>query len=251
MMNENAYGHLKRLRWIVSHRRGEDRVVEIGCGTGRMIALPLALMGYRLIGVDPDGESIAFGQELFRRSGIDPGILRKGDMSSIDFLADVVIASEVIEHLCDRDLVNGVNALRHMVKQGGKLLVTVPSGYGWFELESLLWSKARLGKLFERARVDTIYRKLKKRFFGPDVEDFTPSTLSASPHVQRFTYRSIQRYLEDSGFEIIDSTGSVFFAGPFSNLFFTGIGPAMRLNCLIGSCLPTIASGFYIACRRR
>jgi hypothetical protein len=55
--------------------------------------------------------------------------------------------------------------------------------------------------------------------------------------------------LVGQGFEVINITGSVLFAGPFSNMLFTGVTSIMRLNCALGRLFPRIASGFYIACR--
>ena len=75
------------------------------------------------------------------------------------------------------------------------------------------------------------------------------STLDSSPHVQRFTYDTIQDLLLGQGFEITDRTGSVLFAGPVSNMLFTGMVPVMKLNCALGQRLPRFASGFFMGCR--
>jgi hypothetical protein len=55
--------------------------------------------------------------------------------------------------------------------------------------------------------------------------------------------------LVEHGFEVLSVTGSVMFAGPFSNLFFTGIAPIMKINSLLGQLMPRLAAGFYICCR--
>ncbi len=43
---ENIYGHRQRLYWLRDHLRTEDRAVEFGCGTGRLITIPLRAWGY-------------------------------------------------------------------------------------------------------------------------------------------------------------------------------------------------------------
>ena len=51
---ENVYGHLQRLQWLRAYLKPEDRVVEFGCGTGRLITVPLRSWGYDVTGVDLD-----------------------------------------------------------------------------------------------------------------------------------------------------------------------------------------------------
>jgi SAM-dependent methyltransferase len=247
--NENIYGHLKRLRWIISNLNKGDTIVELGCGTGTMITLPLSKLGFQITGVDPDEESISFGQTLFKNEGVDPQILRASDITALKVAPNVVIASEVIEHLSDRDLPLVVNAIRRILSPGGKLLVTVPNGYGWFELEKWLWFKCGLGCAIEKTRLDVLWRGVKHRFLRAEPENNTRSTLSNSPHVQRFTFRSIQQLLLNYGFEVFDKVGSVLIAGPFSNLLFTGLRPVMNWNNTIGSKLPILAAGFFVGCR--
>jgi len=246
---ENIYGHLKRLRWIISHLRKEDVIVELGCGTGTMITLPLSKLGFRVIGIDPDEKSISFGQTIFRNEGLNPHVLKAVDISALNVAPDVVIASEVIEHLSDTDLKRVVYMIHRVLKPGGKFLVTVPNGYGWFEMEQWLWFKCGIGRILERTRGDVLCRKFKHRFLGAEPEDYTPSSLSNSQHVQRFTFRSVQQLLLSHGFELIDKVGSVLIAGPLSNLFFTGLRPVMNWNNIMGSKLPELAAGFFIGCR--
>jgi len=249
MIKENIYGHFKRLQWIISHITGTDSIVELGCGTGYMISLPLIEMGYSIYGLDTDKHSIAFGQELLKKEGFNPKNLRVMNLSELDLIPDVIIASEVLEHIPDRDLINILTTLKEKLKSGGLLLITLPNGYGWFEMESFVWFKTGIGKFLEVSKLTGLVSRLKCLIFGADIEPLYPSTLSNSYHVQRFTYNSIRQLLENNGFEVMGSTGSVLFAGPFSNLFFTGIKPIMKINCILGHWFPRFASGFYISCR--
>lgn len=252
MISENIYGHRKRLHWIVSHINKSDTIVEFGCGTGYMISLPLAKMGYNIVGIDTDEESIAFGQEIFRKEGLDPNVLKAMDISELNFVPDVVIASEVLEHISDEELDKTLYFIRSKLVRGGRLFVTVPNGYGWFEMESFLWFKARLGILLKWLQITRAIKGLKHLFFGLDSKIpyyKYPSTLSGSAHVRRFTYWSIQRLLQSHGFEISDIAGSVLFAGELSDLLFTGIKPLMKFNCLLGNLFPVLASGFYVFSR--
>jgi ubiquinone/menaquinone biosynthesis C-methylase UbiE len=48
MIKENVYGNAKRLKWILPHIRKDLSIIELGCGTGYMICLPLKKMGYSI-----------------------------------------------------------------------------------------------------------------------------------------------------------------------------------------------------------
>jgi SAM-dependent methyltransferase len=250
LIPENVYGHSKRLEWIVGHLQKDMTIIELGCGTGSMISIPLAVHGYQVVGVDMDHQSIEFGRKLLHAHGLSASILRRQKMQDVGFKPDVLIASEVLEHLHDEELEKVLIEIKNKLAHGGVLLVTVPNGYGWFEMESFLWFKTGVGWLLQRTRIAGTVEWIKSVLFGcRRGEPYPPSTLADSPHVQRFTYQSIQRLLAKHGYEVLSATGSVLFAGPFSNLIFTGIAPVMKINCLLGKWMPRFSAGFYVACR--
>ena len=119
LLKENIYGHAKRLKWIIDCVVREEIVVEFGCGTGSMISLPLIKMGYSIYGLDTDKNSIAFGHDLFRKEGFDPKNLKLMDLSELDLIPDVIIASEVLEHMRGKDLVKALCIIREKLKADG------------------------------------------------------------------------------------------------------------------------------------
>lgn len=248
---ENIYGHSKRLKWIVSHIDRTGTIIELGCGTGYMITLSLAEMGYSILGIDLDEKSIRFGRKIFQDKGLSPDIVHNVDIADLDVSTDVIIASEVLEHITTSQLPHVLFLINKRLKPGGQFLVTVPNGFGWFEIEKYLWFDLSIGRVLTILKLPQIISKVKKILLGPNIDFEYPSTLSDSPHVQRFTLKSILAVLNENDFEIIDSTGSVLFAGPFSNLFFTGIKPVMKINCALGKWFPRIAAGFYVACKKK
>ena len=251
---ENVYGHMQRLDWFAQHIAPSDRVVEFGCGTGYMITYPMRVRGYDVHGVDIDATSVEYGQALLERAGIDPGVLRPVDLRDVEGDWDAVIASEVFEHLDDPTLDASLRLIHDKLRPGGKLLVTVPNGWGWFELEALLWNRLGVGKLLIRRGTrgaDTgVIAQTKRRVTDDYVADALPSTLAQSPHVRRFTLRSVQRVVAEHGFRIEEARGSVLVCGPLSDLALTGIEPVMRHNRRLARRFPAVAAGFYVAASR-
>jgi SAM-dependent methyltransferase len=252
LVRETVYGSRKRLTWVLRHATRSDELLEVGCGTGYMLCRPLARLGYRIAGIDLDRASIERGQELLRGEGLDPSILSCRPLGAVSSRPNVIIVSEVLEHLHDEELSSLLSDIRAHLDRGGRLLVTVPNGFGWFEMEQFVWWKLGIGSLLFRSGFCHLVEKTKIRRLGAEaVDPGPPSTLSSSPHVQRFTMASITRRLTDAGFEITDARGSVAVSGPFSNLFFAGLDPLLDANGRIGDRLGSLASGYFVSCRGR
>lgn len=252
---ENIYGHVQRLEWLRRHLSTSDRTVEFGCGTGYMITYPLRARGYDVIGVDIDAGSVNYGREVLEAAGMDPEALRAVDLRDVDGTFDAVIASEVLEHLDDAVLHTSLGLIADKLRPGGKLLVTVPNGWGWFELEALLWNRLGVGEfVLRRAARGAAHGALahaKQELTDSYVAESCASTLAQSPHLQRFTFTTIQRTLAAHGFEVVEARGSVLVCGPLSDLAFTGMQGLMRYNRRLGIALGRLASGFYVAAIRR
>jgi SAM-dependent methyltransferase len=248
---ENVYGHVKRLHWIRDRLRPGDRAIELGCGTGYMLTLPLRTWGHDVRGIDLDEASIARGREIMVAAGQPSDALQASHLRDVDRPLDAVIASEVLEHIDDAALAETLALIRERLRCDGLLLVTVPNGYGWFELEALLWDRTPLGWLFRLGPVQGLAQRIRFKLAGEAYVDAVhPSTVADSPHVRRFTLRSLNATLESAGFAVECKSGSVMFCGPFSHTLFTGIEPFMRRNAWLGDRFPRFAAGFYVAARR-
>jgi 2-polyprenyl-6-hydroxyphenyl methylase/3-demethylubiquinone-9 3-methyltransferase len=98
-------------------------ILDIGCGGG-IVAEPLAKLGANVTGIDPAEENIAAAKLHAEKSGFAlsykattiEAIAERGDTF------DIVIASEVVEHVADLNLFIGCAA--KAVKPGGLLIVT-------------------------------------------------------------------------------------------------------------------------------
>lgn len=98
-------------------------VLDIGCGGG-LLAEPLTRLGARVTGVDPGESNVAIARWHAGLSGleIDYQVTTVEDLAAKSARFDVVIASEVVEHVLDQP---GFTAtICGLVKPQGMLLVS-------------------------------------------------------------------------------------------------------------------------------
>src|SRR5215207_3613525 len=159
--HENLWAYLKRLRFVqqvitdsFSDRAADSlRVLDVGCGNGSELALPLALLGFQVTGIDIHAPSVEHARQL----GVDVTNLsyvcgRVEELKSPPY--DMVILSEVLEHLSEPRFLL-LAAIEHLNKNG-IIIVTVPNGYGEFEIDSWFFRVFRLQRI-----VDAVARNSK------------------------------------------------------------------------------------------
>jgi len=99
-----------------------SKVLNVGVGEG-YLEERLHELGYQVSTVDPDGRAIA----RITLKGIDAIQGRVEDLSDFpDQCFDVVVASEVLEHLSTDQLNEGLGEVSRVLKAGGHFIGTVP-----------------------------------------------------------------------------------------------------------------------------
>ena len=101
---------------------GIHEVLEVGCGTGVVLAeLQRLFPAGRVIGMDLFEEGLAYARKRFG------GTLIQGDVSTYEFgrSFDLIGAFDVIEHLDDDGKI--LRRLWEQLRPGGHLIVTVPA----------------------------------------------------------------------------------------------------------------------------
>lgn len=198
-MLETSYGDVKRLAFLrrIIDLRVPMAVLDIGCGTGARVTRPLAeaFPSIRFVGVDADEKSIAWARD----SNQDLGNLSFSSPRSLsaDQRFDLVIASEVIEHVADPP--GFLLDLRSRLTAKGAIALTLPNGYGPFEAMALTECLLRLSGL------QRVLRWLKYKTLGrsvpPDASDV--DTLAVSPHVNFFGFREVTGLFAATGFRVL------------------------------------------------
>lgn len=121
----HASRHDDLLFWI-GMASGARHVLELACGTGR-IAIPLAVKGAHVVGVDNDGSMLAQARRNARGAGVDiewvQADMRRFELGRDDFDL-VVIAFNGINHLLTlEDALACLRSARRHLAPNGRLVI--------------------------------------------------------------------------------------------------------------------------------
>ena len=215
---ENFYGHLKRLNWIQNQTTIGETILEVGCGTGAFITTPLILSGRDVYGVDIGGKSIQEANRIARLNGVKEQRFFCKDVAEVDGQYDVVICSEVLEHISDEEQDIFVSQLCNHVRPGGKLIITVPNGKGSYEIGQKYFKKPVECLIKLLRPFSQIEKKIKRGLLyilkkNKEIEKSAGSsalpkemylTFTDSPHIQRFSVDDILDIFLHRGFVLLD-----------------------------------------------
>jgi GT2 family glycosyltransferase/tetratricopeptide (TPR) repeat protein len=149
------------LEYILHEIRRQDpvrtlRILDIGCGRGWLTNLASSYGTCE--GVEPVAGVVEYARRLFPALRFEVGtpesVLAKPDFTPFD----IVLCSEVIEHVPHPHKAEFVTQLSHLLAKGGYLVLTTPRGEMWEEWSRIAppnqpvedWvTEQQLGELFE------------------------------------------------------------------------------------------------------
>lgn len=129
-----------------------DRVLDVGCGNGRLIQALLLKKIYYL-GLDQSDALLAFARQKYPDKTFRQGdILRLGEVPEMNF--DLVFAVAVLHHLPGPDLQTAaLRQLKNKIKPGGRIIILVWNMRAQKKFRRLIW-KFSLLKLIGKNRMD-------------------------------------------------------------------------------------------------
>jgi|CXWL01.1.fsa_nt_gi SAM-dependent methyltransferase len=237
-MIENTYGMKKRLDFVMQiiSQFKPKRVLDMGCGTGANLTALLAkhFFNTQFIGIDSDRKSIEFSQ-------------RENAYSNLQFMLDeyldslgkfdLVIASEVIEHVEEPEAF--LVCLKNCLTENGKIILTLPNGYGPFEVVSFIETVMQLSGIY------SLLLTIKKKLCGVSMIIGSVDTLAISPHINFFSYQEIRKIIKNCGLEILKYQPRTFLCGFGFDQLLKG-NKVINWNSNIANSLPPIMSSGWM-----
>ncbi|MCL6524173.1 MAG: methyltransferase domain-containing protein [Thermoflavifilum sp.] len=216
-----------------------SRVLDVGCGNG-VISRYLGRLGFQVLGIDVSEKAIEQARKLNVWSHVQFEVMDAEKLSVEAHQFDAIICSEVLEHLHHPDIL--LKHLKKLLKDNGKLIVTVPNGYGPRELfvtKPILHLRSRQGPAWRC--IQSI-----KRFLG-----YQGTTVQSSAedldHVQFFTRKKLLQLAESEGFKITKWSKSNFIEDVFPISFFSKRFPLLqKIDCWLADLLPYFCTGGFL-----
>ena len=205
----------KQAQMLVDVAKGAARplrAVDLGCGEGTWTAMAAdvarrAGIDVTILGFDWSVAALhqarGHGLQVVRSSLEHPGV-PLGARS-----VDIVIVSEVIEHLVDTDTV--LAEARRVLVPGGSLLLSTPNLAAWYNRAGLLFG---MQPVFTEVSLQGIYGRPGREVVG---------------HLHVFTRRALAELLAAHGFEAVRIVGAPYHDVP------RPLRPLDRLACLVPS----------------
>ena len=190
---DRARRQARMLAGMLRDVTGPAVIIDLGCGDGSALAIAAEHNpAHRFAGIDWSGDALrqaqAAGLTVIRAS------VSGASLPIADGAADVVIMSELIEHLVDPD--GAVAEARRILRPGGSLMLSTPNLAAWYNRGLLAFG------------IQPIFSEVSLRgVFG------RPGRVVAG-HLRLFTRRALTEFLTASGFCCVTVTGARYHDVP-------------------------------------
>jgi SAM-dependent methyltransferase len=204
---DRARRQARMLAGILRGVAGPAVILDLGCGDGSALAVAAQHVsgpdpGHRFAGIDWSADALRQARArglMVVRGSVSPRL------PVADGAADVVIMSELIEHLVDPD--GAVAEVRRVLRPGGSLLLSTPNLAAWYNRGLLA---VGIQPVFSEVSLHGVFGR--------------PGRVVAG-HLRLFTRRALTGFLAASGFRCVTVTGARYHDVP------RPLGPLDRAFC--------------------
>jgi SAM-dependent methyltransferase len=191
---DRARRHALLLKQVLRDVGAPASIVDVGCGDGAATILAAQVNpGHRIVGLDWSADALRHAQArglTLVRAEVEPT-----GLPIASGRADVVVMSELIEHLLDPDSV--LEEVWRVLKPGGTLLLSTPNLAAWYNRGLLALG---IQPLFTEVSLRAVFGR--------------PGTQVAG-HLRLFTARALVGLLAARGFGSIGVSGACYHDVPW------------------------------------
>ena len=190
---DRARRQARMLREVLRDVAPPAAIVDIGCGDGAATSLAAQVNpGHRIVGLDWSADALRHARSrglTLVRAEVEPAGLPVASGR-----ADVVIMSELIEHLVDPD--SALEEARRVLRPGGTLLLSTPNLAAWYNRGLLVLG---VQPLFTEVSLRGVFGRPGSQVAG---------------HLRLFTRRALVGLLAARGFGAIQVSGAPYHDVP-------------------------------------
>jgi ubiquinone biosynthesis O-methyltransferase len=117
---------VKLVKKTTKDRVKDKRILDVGCGDG-VLAYFLSRTGASVSGIDGSVEAVSYAKEKNQNREIDFQVASAYDLPFADNHFDLVVSSEVIEHI--DDVAAYLQEIKRVLKPGGSIIISTPVRY--------------------------------------------------------------------------------------------------------------------------
>jgi len=189
---DRARRQARMLAGILRDRPAPAVVLDVGCGDGSALAVAATQNPeHQFAGIDWSADALS--QARARGLTVVRGTIETR-LPVADDAADVVIMSELIEHLVDPD--GAVAEVWRVLRPGGALLLSTPNLAAWYNRGLLA---AGIQPVFSEVSLRAVFGR--------------PGSVVAG-HLRLFTRRALTEFLTASGFRCVSVAGARYHDVP-------------------------------------
>jgi SAM-dependent methyltransferase len=190
---DRARRHAQMLQEVLRDVSSPASIVDVGCGDGAATILAARVNpGHRIVGLDWSAGALRHARSrglTLVRAEVEPA-----GLPIASGCADVVIMSELIEHLVDPD--SALEEVRRVLKPGGTLLLSTPNLAAWYNRGLLALG---VQPLFTEVSLRGVFGRPGSQVAG---------------HLRLFTRRALVGLLAARGFGAIRVSGACYHDVP-------------------------------------
>lgn len=135
----------KEIKFITKELKKTDKILEAGCGPGKIVFKLLYLKYNNVIGLDFSKDLIDFCRKYSKKNNLGKNLnFKEGDIMNIPFKDesfDKYLSFGVIEHFFKSEQKKIIKEAYRVLKKNGKVFITVPNSYSPNVFQRFLVSK--------------------------------------------------------------------------------------------------------------